>query len=129
VEAKVEAVEAVKFLWKRKHFEERSWKRKRIGSILLFDEPETEAFFIKHGARMWKPMLEAEVVKRKHVEKRSWKRKQTRNRLTLYGAGSGSKYILVLPHPCFAERGARQHLDWSGTLRPWWECYMVDWSI
>jgi len=39
-----EAVEAVKFLWKRKHFEERSWKRK-----------------------------------------------QTRKRLTLYGAGSGSK--------------------------------------
>jgi len=26
---KLEAVEAVKFLWKRKHFEERSWKRKR----------------------------------------------------------------------------------------------------
>jgi len=38
-----EAVETVKFLWKRnrKHFEERSWKRKG-------------AFFIKHGAGMWK---------------------------------------------------------------------------
>jgi len=31
VEAEVEAevVEAVKFLWKRKYFEERSWKRKQ----------------------------------------------------------------------------------------------------
>ena len=26
---KLEAVEAVKFLWKRKHFDERGWKRKR----------------------------------------------------------------------------------------------------
>jgi len=25
----VEVVEAVKFLWKQKHFEERSWKRKQ----------------------------------------------------------------------------------------------------
>ena len=25
-------VEAVKFLWKRKHFDEREWKRKRLGS-------------------------------------------------------------------------------------------------
>jgi len=31
-----EAVEAVKFLWKRKHFEERSWKRKRIRNHLTF---------------------------------------------------------------------------------------------
>jgi len=29
--------------------------------------------------------------KRKHFEERSWKRKQTRKRLTLYGAESGSK--------------------------------------
>jgi len=29
--------------------------------------------------------------KRKHFEKKSWKRMQTRKRLTLYGAGSGSK--------------------------------------
>jgi len=41
--------------------------------------------------------VEAEAVKFlwkqkwKHFEERSWKRKQTRNRLTLYGAGSGSK--------------------------------------
>jgi len=44
---------------------------------------------------MWKRKLEAEAVKffwmRKHFEERSWKRKQTRKRLTLYGAGSGSK--------------------------------------
>jgi len=29
--------------------------------------------------------------KRKHFEEKSWKRKQTRKRLTLYVAGSGSK--------------------------------------
>jgi len=38
---------------------------------------------------------DAEVVKflwkRKHFEERSWKQKQTWKRLTLYGAGSGSK--------------------------------------
>ena len=28
-EAGSEAVEAVNFLWKRKHFDERGWKRKR----------------------------------------------------------------------------------------------------
>jgi len=39
----------VKFLWKRKHFEERSWKRSELGSIWLFEEPEAEAFFKKHG--------------------------------------------------------------------------------
>jgi len=30
---------------------------------------------------------------------RSWKRKQTQKRLTLYGAGSGRKNILLLLHP------------------------------
>jgi len=39
--------------------------------------------------------------KRKHFEERSWKQKQTRKRLTLCGAGSGSKNILPLPHPWF----------------------------
>jgi len=29
LEAEAEAVEAVQFLWKRKHFEERSWKQTR----------------------------------------------------------------------------------------------------
>ena len=29
VDVEVEAVEAVKFLWKRKHFDERGWKRKQ----------------------------------------------------------------------------------------------------
>jgi len=33
---KLEAVEVVKFLWKRKHFEERSWKRKRTRKHLTF---------------------------------------------------------------------------------------------
>jgi len=31
-----EAVEAVKFLWKRKHFKERSWKQKRTLKHLNF---------------------------------------------------------------------------------------------
>jgi len=57
-------LEAVNFLWKRKHFE-------GAGSILLFEEPEAEGFFIKHGTGMWK-----------HFEERSWKRKQIRKRLT-----------------------------------------------
>jgi len=47
-----EAVEAVKFLWKRKHFEERSWKQTL--KHLTFKEPEAEAFFIKHGVGMWR---------------------------------------------------------------------------
>jgi len=70
--------EAIKFLWKRKHFK-KAGSGSNIGSIRLFDEPET--CFIKHGRGMWK---------RKHFEQRSWKQ-QTRKRLTLYGAGSGSK--------------------------------------
>jgi len=49
--------------------------------------------------------VEAETVeflwKRKHFEERSWKRKQTRKRLSLNGAASGGKYILLLPHPRF----------------------------
>jgi len=62
--------------------------------LIFFEEPEL--FFIKHGTGMWK--LEVEPVegvkflwKRKHFEERNWKWKQTRKRLTLYKAGSGSK--------------------------------------
>ena len=45
-------VEAVKFLWKRKHFDEKDWKRKRLtlsgagselASIKLQEELEAEA--------------------------------------------------------------------------------------
>jgi len=46
--------EAVKFLWKQKPFEERSWKRKGTLKHWLFEDPEAEAFFIKHRAGMWK---------------------------------------------------------------------------
>jgi len=53
---------------------------------------------------MWKRKLEAKAVKflwkRKHFEERNWKQKQTRKWLTLYGAGSGRKNILLLPHSC-----------------------------
>jgi len=44
---------------------------------------------------MWKRKLKTKAVKflwkRKHFKERSWKRMQTWKRLTLYGAGSGSK--------------------------------------
>jgi len=128
-----EAVKAISFLWKRKHFEERRWKRKQTRNYLTFEEPKAEVFHIKYGAGMWRRKLEAEAMeavkflwKRKHFEERSWKRKQTRKRLTLSGAGSGSKIsqecgsgtklgsmtpqeeleaeaknILLLPHPWF----------------------------
>jgi len=60
-----------------------------LGSIWLFEEPEAEAFFIKHAAgmlkRSWKRLIfvEAEALWRKKLEanseatnfKRSWKRK------------------------------------------------------
>jgi len=67
-------VEAVKLLWK--HFNERSWKRKH----LTFWGAEVEGGSIFHNT--WGRDVKAD---------RSWKRKQTRKRLTLYGAGSGSK--------------------------------------
>jgi len=43
-DVEAEAVKAVKFLWKRKHFKERSWKRKELGSIWLFEDPEEKHF-------------------------------------------------------------------------------------
>jgi len=63
-------LEVVKFLWNRKHFEERSWNLKRIRKHLTFEEPEAETFFIKHEAGMWK--------------RKRWKR------LNFYGSGHGS---------------------------------------
>jgi len=47
-------VEAVKFLWKRKHLKKEARSESKLGSIRLLEEPEAEAFFIKHGAGMWK---------------------------------------------------------------------------
>ena len=42
---------------------------------------------------MWKRKLEAVkfLWKRKHFDERDWNRKETRKRLILSGAGSGSK--------------------------------------
>jgi len=57
-----------------------------------------EAFFIKHAAGIRKLKAIKFFWKRKHFEERGWKRKQTRKRPTLYGAGSKSKNILLLPH-------------------------------
>jgi len=48
-------VKAVKFLWKRKlHFEKEAGSGSELGSIWLFEEPEAEAFVIKHEAWMRK---------------------------------------------------------------------------
>jgi len=61
-------------MWKRLKFcrsgntlKKEAGSGSKLGSIWLFEEPEAEAFFIKHGARMWK---------RKHFEERNLKRKQ-----------------------------------------------------
>jgi len=75
--------------WKRKHFEGRNWKRKRIQKHLTFWGAGSGSIFHKTWDR------DGEAVKflwkRKHFEERSWKPKQTRKRLTLYGAESGGK--------------------------------------
>ena len=98
---------------------------------------------------MWKRKLEAEAVeavkflwkrKQKHFDKRDWKWKQTRKRLILSGAGSGSKKlqrwgsgsdlgsmklqeeqeaealkIWLLPHPCLE---VTQHVAKPTTMQP-----------
>jgi len=64
-----------------------------LRSIWFFEEPEAEAFFIKH----------VEAFKflrnRKHFEERSWKLKQTRKRLYME-LEAEAKNILLLPHTC-----------------------------
>jgi len=70
-------LEAVKILWKRKHFEERSWKQKIFHKTWVRD---VEAGAVKF---LWK---------RKHFEERSWKRKifhETWGRDVEAEAGSG----------------------------------------
>jgi len=102
---KLEA-EVVKFLWKRKHFEERSWKRNRTRKHLTFWGAGSGSIFHK----TWGRNVEADAVeavkflwKRKHFEERRWKRKQTRKWLTLYGARCGSKIYSTAFHiPGFA---------------------------
>ena len=67
-----EAVEAVNFLWKRKHFDERDWKRKRN----------------------WKrPILS--VAGSGSESSKVKKRKRTRKHKTLKGVGSGSSKNLT----------------------------------
>jgi len=58
---------------------------------------------------MWKRKLKAVkfLWKRKHFEERSWKRKQTRKRLTIYGAGSGSKNFYCFHIPGFKLHSSR----------------------
>jgi len=91
---KAGAVETIKFWWKLKYFEEKSWKQ--IRKHLTFEEPEAEAFFIKHGTGMWKrELLNFCGSGSSTFKERSWK--QTPKRLTLYGAGS--RNILLLPNP------------------------------
>ena len=62
-----EAVEAVKFLWKRKHFDERDWKRKRTRMQLIL-------FGAGSGSKNSKGE-EAEANSEAQHFKRSWKRK------------------------------------------------------
>jgi len=68
------------FLWKQKHFEERSLKQKQTHKCLTFWG--AGSIFRK----IWGRDVEAEAVKflwkRKHSEERSWKQKQTRKWLT-----------------------------------------------
>jgi len=45
-----EAVEAVKFSWERKYFEERSWKRKRSRKHLTFGGAGSGSIFHENGA-------------------------------------------------------------------------------
>jgi len=55
-------VKAVKLLRKRKHFQERSWKRKRTPKHLTFRAGSESAFHKRTG--MWKQKLKAvEAVK------------------------------------------------------------------
>jgi len=70
-------VEAVKFLWKWKQFEERSWKQKRTRKRLTLYRAGSE---------------------RKKIP-RVRKRKQTRKHDTSREAGRGSKNILLLQYP------------------------------
>jgi len=84
-------VEAVNFLRKQKHLEERNWKRKRTLKHLTFWRAGNGSIFHKTWGR------DAEAVK--FLWKQRKKRKQTRKRLTLYGPGSGSKNILLLSYP------------------------------
>jgi len=67
-------------MWKRLNFcgsgstlKKEARSGSKLGSILLFEEPEAEAFFIKRGAGMWKRKLEAVrfLWKWKHFEERS----------------------------------------------------------
>jgi len=65
------------------------WRKKLEANseAILFWEARNGSIF--HTA--WGRDVEAVKFLRKRFEERSWKRKQTRKRLALYGAGSGSK--------------------------------------
>jgi len=79
--------EAVEFLWKGKHFEERSWNRKH----LTFLGAGSGSIFHK----TWGRNVEAKVrrEKRKYFEERSWKRKQ-KIFYCFYIPGYDSPYIV-----------------------------------
>jgi len=54
-------MKAVKFLWKRKHFKERSWKREQTRKRQLYTEMEAEAknillAFLGGGAAFFQPI-------------------------------------------------------------------------
>jgi len=49
--------EAVKFLGSESTLKKEAGSGSKLGSVWLFEEPDVEAFFIKHGAGMWKRKL------------------------------------------------------------------------
>jgi len=76
--------EAVKFLWKGSTLKKEAGSGSKLGSIWLFEVPEADAFFIKHGVGMWKWKLWKELnFCGSRSKLGSW--------LTTYRAGSGSK--------------------------------------
>jgi len=70
-------LEAVKFLWKQKHFEKRNWKQKQTPKVTNF-------------IQSWK---------QKQKNPKSKRAEETQKYDTWRGAEA--KNILLLPHPCY----------------------------
>ena len=66
-DVEAEAMEAVKFFWKRKHFDEKDWNRKRTRKRLILSEAGSESKKI--------PKVRKRKRTRKHKTSKSWKRK------------------------------------------------------
>jgi len=82
--------------WKRLNFcgsgstlKKEAGNGSNLGSVRLFEQPEAEAFFIKHGAGMWKLEAVKFLWKWKHFEE-AGSGSNLGSVLTFSGAGSGS---------------------------------------